>query len=552
MATASDLMRYMLDHSITPRVRLAPYVQEFAVSWISKLREAQKAQSSLPFGWLEENGKRRGFVYGGVIMRDDGTDSPSGYGDPVIRKQYSPTGQLTPWLDALKLILDQKRPELECIVATAFAAPLMVCPGEYNMLLSVWGDSGAGKSTAMKVATSVWGHPKLAKEVTMTTSRSAVSKMGEIRNLPLYWDEIKDKKTQLKVFDSIFGTEGVGPGRLSSSAEQKVKSDWQTMMCICANISFVDHVAEQLRQSDAGMYRVMEYKIKKVPSTALGQLQSYDVSRATQHLEHNYGIMGMKYAKMLASDPYAIDAYTMQVVDSFARELETDAGERNWAAGAGVILAGAGLANELLEASGFSPRFDLVAMRKLLKDTVIHMRTRITDENVEGGSEDNTEATLTAFLKAYTDETVYTDTYPMGQGKPRLVTELSGPPPGHPKPIQVHWVVNDRLLRIGRAEFVAWMNENNMSVANVMDGLTNHFKATVIKSRLAGGTLHPCGRELLIHIPVPAGSPLEEQMYAHGGAPDGWRPTVTATVTPVPKLAMDQAKKDLQLVRDKT
>lgn len=571
MATASDLMRFMLSHSITPCVRHATTVQEFAVSWLSKLRDAQKATSSLPFGWLVENGKRRGFVYGGVIMRDDGTDSPSGFGDPVIRKQYSPTGQYTPWLDALKLILDQKRPELECIVATAFAAPLMVCPGEYNMLLSVWGDSGAGKSTAMKVATAVWGHPKMAKEVTMTTARSAVSKMGEIRNLPLYWDEIKDKKTQLKVFDSIFGTEGVGPGRLTPGAEQRDKTEWQTMMCICANISFIDHVAVLLRQSDAGMYRVLEYKIKKVPSTALGQLQSYDVSRATQHLENNYGIMGMKYAKMLASNPYAIDNYTMKVVDSFARELQTNAGERNWAAGVGVLLAGAGLANELLEASGFEGRFDLVAMRTLLKNTVLQMRTRITDENVEGGSVDNTESTLTAFLKAYVGETVYTDTYPMGQGKPKAVSTIYGPQLNHPKPIQVHWATTERLLRISRDEFTAWLNDNNMSASNVMDGLKTHFKATIVKSRLAGNTLYQCGRELLIHIPVPAGSPLEELMYAHGGMPEGWTPGVASTpelkivgmdfgkepYTTMPlSVDMDkgraQAVKDLELVRSKT
>jgi len=564
MATASDLMRYMLSHSITPCVKHATTVQEFAVSWISKLRDAQKATSSLPFGWLIENGKRRGFVYGGVIMRDDGTDSPSGYGDPEIRKQYSPTGQLTPWLDALKVILDQKRPELECIVATAFAAPLMICPGEYNMLLSVYGDTGAGKSSAMQVATSVWGHPKTAKEVTMTTARSAVGKLGELRNLPLYWDEIKNKKTQIKVFDTIFGTEGVGPGRMTSDTSQRAKTDWQTMMCICANLSFIDCVAKELRQSAAGMQRVMEYKIKKVPPTALGQLQSYDATRIMQHLEYNYGVMGLKYSKMLASDPVAIDGYVMKVVDSFARELGTVQEERFWAAGSGVILAGAGLANELLKASGFAGQFDLVTMRKLLKDTVIHMRTRIIDENVEGGTVDNTESTLTAFLKAFTAETVYTDTYPMGQGKPKLVTVLEPAPSlQHPKPIQVHWVVNDRLLRIGREAFTKWMGENNMSAADVMDGLKTHFKMTATKSRLAAGTLYPCGRELIMTIPVPSGSPLEEQLFAHGGMPEGWVPgappakaprfdSVNPPLSELAQRAADQAAKDLELVRNKT
>ena len=84
--------------------------------------------------------------------------------------------------------------------------------GEYSAVLSVWGASGAGKSTAVKVAQSVWSHPKKTKEITMSTAKSIVHKMGEIRNLPVYWDEIKDPAAQKNVFDVFFtGTEGTAP-----------------------------------------------------------------------------------------------------------------------------------------------------------------------------------------------------------------------------------------------------------------------------------------------------------------------------------------------------
>lgn len=486
------------------------YIKEFFMAWLTQLHNAQASIDSVPFGWWIDKSKRHGFVYGGTIMKDDGTEEPAGFGDTQLRELYQPVGLLPPWVTACKMVTDQKRPELDCIIAAAFAAPLMVVPAEYSALLSVWGDSGAGKSTAVKVAQGVWGHPKKTKEVTMSTARSVVHKMGQIRNLPVFWDEVKNAKAQKQVFDTFFtGSEGVGPGRLTQHIEQRARDDWQNMLIICSNISFVDHIVKEQTTTTAGMYRVFEYHIAGVSPTAPGQIDAMDASRITQELETNYGVMGMAYAKLLASDPKEIDARTLEVCKEFSASVSATKEERFWIAICGTLLAGASYANRL------GATLDVPAMTEFLQKAYVKNRDRMVDESREGGTVTHTEEALTAFLKTYVENTLFTDTFPVGKGKPKVVTLLFHPDPHRPRPIHVQWAVGDRVLRISRPKFTDYLQEHNVSPMPIFIGLKDHFKAEFPFSTLGGGTQFRGGHERIIQIPVPGGSVLEDQMYAH-------------------------------------
>jgi Domain of unknown function (DUF927) len=486
------------------------FLEGFLMAWYTKMHDAEDAAMSVPFGWWSPGGKRHGFVFGGLVMKDDNTQSPSGMGDTHLREAYQPTGEAQPWIDACKMVTDQKRPELDAIIAGAFAAPLMVVPAEYSALLSAWGATGVGKSTAMKVGLSVWGHPKLTKEVTSSTSKSVIHKMGQIRNLPVYWDEIKNKKAQIQVFDTFFsGSEGTGPSRLTSNIEQRARSDWQTMMVICSNISFVDHIVGEQRTTTAGIYRVFEYYVGTSLPGAPGQIDAMDASRLTQALEDNYGVIGMQYAEVLASDPKTADEYTLSICRLFSARVKATKEERFWVALCGTLIAGAGYANR------FGAEIDIDALTLFLAATYEKNRQRMTEEGVEGGTKINTEEALTGFLKDHVENTLYTDTFPVGKGRPKPVTEIFGPDPHRPRPIHVQWVMDDRKLRISRPAFFAYLQEKNTSAIQIMNGLKDFFGATVAYAVLGAGTVHRGGQEHVISIPIRAKSPLEAQLMVH-------------------------------------
>jgi uncharacterized protein (DUF927 family) len=119
------------------------------------------------------------------------------FGDDEFRSWYTPVGQREAWIKACKLLTDRKRPELDAIIAIAFAAPLMAFSGTlYGGVLSVWGDPGTAKSTAQQVAAAVWGHPKQTRESLTSTAKSVQGRLGRTRNLPAYWDDIQDERHQ--------------------------------------------------------------------------------------------------------------------------------------------------------------------------------------------------------------------------------------------------------------------------------------------------------------------------------------------------------------------
>lgn len=235
----TEMWKLLQEQEVVPVPRQSANCVDFLMAWLSKLQDAKAAISSAPFGWWYDEGKRRGFAYGGVLMKDDGSEQPSGFGDYITKQTYKPVGSIGPWMTAAQLITDMQRPEMDAVLASAFAGPLVAFTGENSCFFSIWSvESGAGKSTAMKVASAMWGHPKKAKEVTLTTARSVIEKMGSLKNLTILWDEIKDPPSQKNVFDTLFtGTEGSGPGRLTSTIQQREKGDWCTMITIGSNMS---------------------------------------------------------------------------------------------------------------------------------------------------------------------------------------------------------------------------------------------------------------------------------------------------------------------------
>jgi hypothetical protein len=510
IVNSTQMWTMLQAQGLLPIPRQRANCEEFLMAWLNKLQEAKAALASTPFGWWrDEEGARKGFVYGGTIMKQDGSEVPNGQGDRNLRALYTPKGSLKPWFDALKVITDQKRPDLEAIVAAAFAAPLVVTPAEYSCMLAVWGPSAAFKSTAMKVGLSVWGHPKLTKEVTKSTARSVLHKMGETKNLPLYWDEIREDTLQNLYevfFDATLGVEG---SRLTSQVVQRDKGDWQTMMITASNYNFVDYLINMQKSTDAGIHRVFEYEMTAPPDQGPGIMSTMEASRIMQELENNYGAMGMKYAKLLALDPAGVDKMTNEICESFAKEVAQTKKERLWVSTAGTILAGAKLANML------GATFDEVALHQFLVKTYLANRERRKEEALEGGTAIHVDEILANFLRDNRDHTIYTDTFPHGKGKPPSITIIHAPQIDRGKGVKVHFAVHDNLLRFSRTEFRKYLGFQKIGPASVMRGLNEHYGAFPANAMLAASTPWAVGQAHLICIPVKEGTPLFELMTAH-------------------------------------
>ena len=117
-----------------------PYVGDFVAAWINKLRALRTERTDLvrPFGWaFALSGQRIGASVAGQLYRADGTVDTIPGGDGEVRLKFTPMGAFAPWQDAAKLF-EHGRIDLQALISTSFAAPLMAFTGVRGLVFNFW------------------------------------------------------------------------------------------------------------------------------------------------------------------------------------------------------------------------------------------------------------------------------------------------------------------------------------------------------------------------------------------------------------------------------
>lgn len=505
----TDLHKHLCSQGVLVNPTAVKHLEVFFVNWIDKLHSAAAAAEAKFFGWSRDTttGELNGFTYGEKTYNTDGTVSRGAMPDKGTREVYTPRGKKEPWLQACKAITDMKRPDLETIIAAGFASPLMVATGQYSGYLAAYGPSGSGKTSAARLALAIWGSPKLAKEGPTSTLRSVLKKTGVTKNLPVVWDEIMDETAQDTVHKAVFvnslGAEG---SRANPDMTIQTKGDWQMISIICSNPVFSDFVMKKNPSTAAGLMRMIEFGAQEIAKDAPGAMPEVDASRMFGVLDYNYGRVGEEYAALIAKNWKSIDDEIVNVQKWYEAQCDLKPAERFWGALAAAIVTGAKLGNML------GAEFDVPAMERFLKDQIIVNRARVLGARMHGGSADNAEELLTAFLKEMIPCTLRVRRSALDNKGVETIQQ-----PGPLRPVNVEWNLGTRQLRISQREFNKWLR---LPVINAVprvtkDGLIKHFHMLEENKSLGAGTTHKQGQETLMVFPVAEGSPLEGLMNAY-------------------------------------
>ena len=164
-------------------------------------------------GWCDEGGKPTAFIYGPTRFNCSGNTSFN-QPDEMIRQLYFPVGSPEPWMEAIRMINAEQRPEMDMLAATAFAAPLMKFTGEKGVVISAFSSATAvHKTTAIKVGQGTWGSFKAINQLSDTLN-SVMERVGRTRVMSIYYDEMKSS-TDIKRFASMLYTFTGGRGKPS-------------------------------------------------------------------------------------------------------------------------------------------------------------------------------------------------------------------------------------------------------------------------------------------------------------------------------------------------
>lgn len=482
VVVSNELRKELARQGITFHDYNLKSVGAFLVSWIKTLKDTKDAVvSTSAFGWNEPHGKLEGFVYGSKLYTPKEIRVAQ-IPDAVTSKGYSPTGEHFPWIDAAGLITSQKRPALDAILASTFAAPLVKFTNQNGLMMSCVGESGVGKSTAMDIAMAAWGKPTLAKNLLNDTDNSVMNKVGELRNLPVYWDDLQPDDTRKygrMVFQMSYGKE---KDRMNAQAKRRESGTWQTIMISTSNISLLDFVTQNLNTSAAGLYRIFEIPVAKSVG-GFGQIAKSDAARIVGKLNNNYGRVGEIYAKYLGENFEALDNEVHDYQKQLDEQINAQNEERLWTSLIACICMGAKIGNRLN-----LTEIDEDTLRDFMITSIGNMRGQLVDQAVDMTQEINVSNILGDFFMAHrARNTLKTNFIPIGPGHPVGVEPRSDT--SRLEAIYVQMGVDDKLIRFSKAAFREWLKDKGISSRQAITAaLEEKFKMKTVRGILGGGT----------------------------------------------------------------
>jgi hypothetical protein len=503
-------------------------IGDFAVAWINKLRaqQAQRATPLRPFGWnFGVAGEHIGVAIAGDHYRCDGGMDRVPGGDLKVAAQYRPTGTLERWREAAQMFEGSARPDLQTLIATAFAAPLFALCGDVRgMSMNFYSTaSGIGKTSAMRVAQSVWGSPA-AMQSMKDTFNAMMRSLSEPRILPRYWDELRvTKETQASFVEMIYTIpQGKERARLQSDITLREVGEWETVLAFTSNRSMMDYLLWHNDGTDSAVARLLEIEMRKI-------VMRLDAS-AGQRLkltESNYGHAGRIYAQHIATNLPAVKTQLATIMQAWIATLKMPQEERFYATAMTCILVGASIARRL---NLFD--FDIRGIRDVLEGACKAARATRTDHTlVSPVGEFDLEELLGRCVYELADWRVHSRTL-AGPGSAKL--DLRGTPRFSYLKLQL--VDSPPLLRISRSALFAWLREANIPAVVFVEQLVNKLGATVNRRAIGGGTPWGGGQIWCVDVPLvgalldtldlPNAGPSTSPRQAPGAALAGNQPTI--------------------------
>jgi Domain of unknown function (DUF927) len=513
-------VQLLQDRRVLPAYNGKKFLEEFFMSTIGKLRAMAAAQQSIPFGWYEEDGTVKGFVFDGRVMLDDGTERPCGAIDANIAKTYRPCGTIDKWREAARTITLRNRPELTCIVLTAFASPLVKLLGRNALTAAAYGsDSGAGKSSAYAIGMSVWGHPVLTKGTESQTVNNITTIMKTIRNLPFYWDEITDDTHREKVRKVMMEADGgKEKGRDRADGGTRDVGQWSLMIQYAANGSLREYVRTNNVNTAAGLMRILEWEVRRI-DTGPGMMQDADATALIASLSSNYGHMGALYARYLASNHVAIQQELLAKANDIASKLRGGGDKRLWYALMATMICAAKYARLL------GVEVDEKSIEAFMYETYAKNAFDLEEAHA-GGVTDNSEEVLAEYLQERDAQQriMWTNTMHLGAGrapsKPVTVLNSLGQERNNMGPVTVRFAWETRVCVIVKNDFIDWMKTKKYSDTFICAALRLVYVMEQQRVQLMGGWLHDAGRQRCFVLKVGPKTPLWNYMLTYTSPED--------------------------------
>jgi hypothetical protein len=281
------------------------------------------------------------FVYNSRIFSEDGTETyvPT----PAlenINQSTTPTGSLDNWKKVFEMLVAKKEWQ---VLAMSLVGPasLLMNFTEYNGCVYHLGSSksGMGKSLALELAASFFGHPERYRVTQSTSIVASQQRQGLLNSLPFIIDETTNKSRDdfewLPEF-LLDLTQGKGKDRMKQGSNEERINDttWKLLCLLSSNTHVMDFLSGARKHaSQAEMFRILELQMNKKLSW------TPDEGNTLSLLKRNFGVAGRELIRWMVRNQETVKQVLAETRESLKVEFESNDDERYWTAGNSCIVA---------------------------------------------------------------------------------------------------------------------------------------------------------------------------------------------------------------------
>lgn len=340
-----ELRKTLAHHGVALFSKQLDLMYVYMTTFIKNMQVERKADiMRTQFGWVDNDSK---FIIGEREITKDGVFySPPSVATRGVVEHLHSKGSIEKWKEVFNMY---SRPGLEphaFAALTAFGSPLLKFTGMSGAIINViHASSGSGKSTALFMCNSVYGHPVKLASQWKDTPNAKMHRLGVLNNLPNTIDEITNT-SPMEFSDLAYSiSQGRGKEKMKASTnEVRINNtNWNNMTLASSNASFYQKLGAAKNSPDGESMRLLEYAIK--PTSAI------DVALGKQMFDHqlreNYGHAGEIYCQWLVNNLEEAKTLIKQIQAKIDKEVQFTARERFWSAVAACNIAGGLIAKSL-------------------------------------------------------------------------------------------------------------------------------------------------------------------------------------------------------------
>jgi hypothetical protein len=229
---------------------------------------------------------------------------------------------------------------------TGFGAPLLKFLNYKGGIVNLINNtSGTGKTTALRMAMSVWGDPNELLMIPKDTLAAKIHRMGVLNNISVAMDEVTNMPGE-QFSDLIFSiTQGRGAGRMKASANEERANftKWATIVITTSNSSMVDKLRAAKKTPDGELMRFLEFDVppeSKIP-------KDFAQAMFDDALSENYGLAGPIYMQYIVKNRDAVVEHIKELQAHIDEKGKFTSRERFWSAIIACNIGGARIAKQL-------------------------------------------------------------------------------------------------------------------------------------------------------------------------------------------------------------